>query len=150
MTCGEAQGLIQVLKKIIECKGFAIPKPGTRNVIELSSVFSDSDKFKVDFNRHSTIRPEKYTLQLRYGKDQGLLRIDVNGPKHTNPDGTIVECPHIHVQTHDRGHWDAWAYDLPVVFGDVEDRINTLKQFLDYCNVNNVSSIEIYEQTQMG
>ncbi len=150
MTCEDAQRLIHILKNIIETDYYMIPMPGEQNSIDLASVFSGSDRFKVLFNRCNTIRSNKYTLLLRYGKDHGLLRIDVNGPPHTNPDGTIVECPHIHVQTHEKGHWDAWAYDLPVVFGNTDEMTKTLKQFLEYCSVNNISSMEIYEQTQMG
>lgn len=149
MTCEEAQGLIQVLKKIMGTDAFSIPKQGSKAAIDLVSVFSNSDKFKVDFNRSSMIRKDKYTLLLRYGKDQGLLRVDIGGANHTNPDGTIVPCPHIHKQTQDTGMWDAWAYSLPVVFGNVQDRIDTIKQFLEYCNVNNIESITIAEQTQM-
>ncbi len=150
MTCEESQRLIQILKKIIGSNSFAIPTPGSKAELELSSVFSANDRFTVFFNRSGRARPEKYTLLLRYGKDQGLLRIDVNGTKHVNPDGTVVDCTHIHKQTHEEGKWDAWAYELPVVFGNADDRIDTLKQFLEYCNVNNISSIEISEQTQMG
>lgn len=40
--------------------------------------------------------------------------------------------------------------DIPAVFGNVEDRIETFKVFLQYCNVNNIASIEICEQTEMG
>ena len=149
MTCEEAQALIQLLKKIIDVNGFLIPKQGSKSAINIVSVFSDNDRFKVDFNRTSMIRKDKYTLLLRYGKDHGLLRIDVGGPNHTNPDGTIVPCPHIHVQPHDTGMWDAWAYSIPVVFCNVQDRIDTLRQFLEYCNVNNVDSIDISEQTEM-
>lgn len=83
MTCEEAQGLIQVLKKIMGMNAFSIPKQGCKDVINLVSVFSNSDRFKVDFNRSSTIKKDKYTLLLRYGKGQGLLRIDVGSANHT-------------------------------------------------------------------
>ncbi len=73
MTCEEAQGLIQVLKKIVGTNAFSIPKQGSKAVINLVSVYSSSDKFKVDFNRSNRIRKDKYTLFLRYGKDQGFF-----------------------------------------------------------------------------
>lgn len=149
MTCEEAQGLIQVLKKIVGTDAFSIPNQGSKAAVSLVSVFSSNDRFKVDFNRSSRIRRDKYTLFLRYGKDQGLLRIDIGGGEHTNPDGTKVPCPHIHIQTHEEGKWDDWAYSLPVVFGNVQDMIDTFRQFLEYCNVNNIDSIIITEQTQM-
>lgn len=93
MTQAEAQGLIQVLKKILQHGKLYLPCSGSKAQFELCSVFSDKDRFTVFVNRVSTIRKDKYTLLLRYGKDKGLLRIDIGGPDHTNPDGTIVPCP---------------------------------------------------------
>lgn len=148
MTHEEAQGFIQVLKLIIQKGVFALPQAGERNTLDLRSVFSDKDRFFVIYNRYSRIRKDKYTLLLRYGKDQCLLRIDVGGPPHTNPDGTIVKYPHIHIQQKDNGKWDAWAFELPAIFGHVEDRLQTFMDFLEYCNVNNISSIEIFEQEE--
>lgn len=150
MTVEEAQGLIQVLKRIMNTGSYMLPQQGTSGRIDLRSVFSDKDKFPVIINRTSRIRKEKYTLLLLYGKDQGLLRIDVGGPNHVNPDGTIVPCPHIHMQQRDTGHWDSWANDLPAVFGDSSDILETVKDFLMYCNANNITSIKICEQEEMG
>lgn len=149
MTYDEAARLINLLKQIINLDSFSIPRQGEKDTIDMVSVYSEKDKFIVDFNRSGRIRKDKYTLQLRYGKDKGLIRIDVGGPDHTNPDGTIVHCPHIHMQKDDNSKWDAWAYSIPQVFGNVNDRIDTLKQFLVYCNTNNVDSINIYEQSEM-
>lgn len=150
MTRAEAQGLIQVLKKILQQGRLTLPQSGSQARFELCSVFSDKDRFTVVANRSSRIRKDRYTLILLYGKDKGILRIDIGGPNHTNPDGTVVPCPHIHIQKKDSGKWDAWAMDIPAVFGNVEDRIETFKVFLQYCNVNNIASIEICEQTEMG
>ena len=150
MTQAEAQGLIQVLKKILQQGKLTLPQSGSKAQFELCSVFSDKDHFTIIANRCSKIKRDKYTLMLRYRKDKGLLRIDVGGPDHTNPDGTVVPCPHIHIQRKDSGAWDVWAMEIPAVFGNVEDRIETFKVFLQYCNVNNIASIEICEQTEMG
>ena len=148
MTREEAHKLIQVLKKITEKGIFFVPEQGKRKQLHLLSVFSDKDHFDVIINR-AGVNSKKYTLVLRYGKDQGLLRIDMGGGPHTNPDGTIIACPHLHMQQKDTGKWDAWAEDIPAVFGDTEDCVQTLKDFLQYCNVNNISCIEICEQKGM-
>lgn len=150
MTQAEAQGLIQVLKRMLQQGNIMLPQMGNKTKIELCSVFSEKDRFTIIVNRSSRIRADKYTLMLRYGKDKGLLRIDVGGPEHTNPDGTIIPCPHIHIQQNDVSAWDAWATEIPAVFGNVADRIETFKTFLQYCNVNNIASIEICEQSEMG
>lgn len=149
MTYEEAQQLIQVIKKLMKSGIYMLPKQGERDTLELRSIFSENDIFRVDINRAGRINKKKYTLQLRYGKDQGLIRIDMGGPPHDNPDGSRVQCPHIHLQQTDTGAWDAWAFDLPAVFGNLEDRLKTLIDFLNYCNVNNISNIEICEQEEM-
>ena len=149
MTQTEAQSLIQVLKKLLQHGSIILPQIGNQTTLELRSVFSDKDRFTVIFNRRGKIRNDKYTLLLRYGKDKGLIRIDVGGPVHTNPDGTIIPCPHIHLQQKNTGAWDAWATDIPAVFGDVTDRLETFRAFLQYCNVNDLASIEICEQSEM-
>lgn len=150
MTQAEAQDLIRVLKRIMQQGSVILPDMGFTAKFELRSVFSEKDRFTVIVNRSSKIREDKYTLMLRYGKDKGLLRIDVGGAAHTNPDGTVIPCPHMHIQQNDTGAWDAWATEIPAVFGNVEDRIETFRVFLQYCNVNNIASIEICEQSEMG
>ena len=149
MTLAEAQELIQVLKKILQEGTLNFPSSGNTAKFDLCSVFSEKDLFAVLVNHSNKIRKDKYTLLLRYGKDKGLLRIDVGGPDHVNPDGTIIPCPHIHFQQKDVGKWDAWAEDIPAVFGNVEDMLETFKTFLQYCHVHNIASIEICEQTKM-
>lgn len=149
LTLAEAQDLIQVLKKILQSRKFFLPKSGQQVKLELTSVFSDKDRFTVVANRTGRIVKDKFTLLLLYGKDKGLLRIDAVGADHVNPDGTVVPCPHIHFQTKDSGKWDAWAAEIPAVFGNVEDRVETFRTFLQYCHVHNIASIEICEQTGM-
>ena len=145
MTLAEAQELIQVLKRLLQDGTRSLPSSGNMAKFDLCSVFSEKDRFAILVNRSSKIRKDKYTLLLRYGKDKGLLRIDVGGPDHVNPDGTIIPCPHIHFQQKDVGKWDAWAAEIPAVFGNVEDRIETFQVFLQYCHVHNIASIEIME-----
>lgn len=47
---------------------------------------------------------------MRYKNIQNLLRVDLEGPDHDNPDGTVVECPHIHI--YKEGYGLSWAYPL--------------------------------------
>ncbi len=150
MTQAEAQGLIQVLKRLLQEGTIFLPQMGSSSQFDLCSVFSEKDRFTIIFNRKTQIKMNKYTLLLRYGKDKGLLRIDVGGSDHTNPDGATVPCPHIHIQQKDTGAWDAWAAEIPAVFGNVEDRVETFLAFLQYCNVQNIASVDICEQSEMG
>ncbi len=148
MTKDKAQELIQVLKLLLKTGVYEIPKIGTTDRLPLRSLQSARDRFDVYINRKGKIDPKKYTLLLHFCEED-LLRIDVHGTNHHNPDGTIVPCPHIHMRTRDTGHWDSYAYDLPAVFGDAEDCATTLRDFLQYCNVNNINEITIYEQKEL-
>ena len=148
MTKETAQELIQVFKTIIKTGTYYLPPVGSSNAIELKSVQSTKDKFIVYVNRTSKIVKNKYTLYLHY-PEEGLLRMDVNGPDHINPDGKKIPCPHIHMRMDDSGKWDAYAFDLPAIFGDTDDCISTLQSFLQYCHTNNISELTICEQKEV-
>ena len=149
MTREQTQELIHVMKKLLLTGTYYFPTTGQMNSIPLQSLQSPKDKFTVYVNRKSTIVPGKYSTNLHYPQED-LLRIDVNGPVHVNPDGTKVPCPHIHIRTKDTGKWDVWAYDIPAGFGNTEDYINTVKDFLQYCHTNNIDELMICEQKELG
>ena len=63
-----------------------------------------------------------------------LVRIDLGGPPHRNPDGEEVGTPHIHVYR--EGYGDKWAFPVPGDrFRELADVWTTLEDFLRYCNV---------------
>ena len=66
MTYDEAARLINLLKQIINLDSFSIPRQGEKDTIDMVSVYSEKDKFIVDFNRSGRIRKDKYTLQLKF------------------------------------------------------------------------------------
>jgi hypothetical protein len=39
------------------------------------------------------------------------MRLDLDGPPHTNPDGQEIPCPHLHVYR--EGFGTKWALPLP-------------------------------------
>lgn len=149
MTQEEANGLIEVLKRIKDPSTYAFPRPGIRasNILQLISFFS-KDLFLVDIKRSSTIDDQKYTLQMRYKKENILLRLDCGSSKHGNPDGSIIECPHFHI--FQEGYGDKWAYPLPQVFSNPEDLLTTLKEFLIYCHTTNISELLLQDQQDIG
>ena len=148
MTREQTQELIQVMKKLLLTGTYYIPKTGQMNSIPLQSLQSTKDRFTVYINRKSTIVPGKYTINLHYPQED-LLRIDVNGSVHTNPDGTKVPCPHIHIRTKVSVIKHVSAYDIPAVFGNVDDHINTVKDFLQYCHTYNIDELTICEQKEL-
>lgn len=70
-----------------------------------------------------------------------LLRLDVNGPAHTNPDGTIVPTPHLHIYR--EGYDDKWAFPVPPdldISSGQPDQI--LINFLRYCGVDPIPPVQ--------
>jgi len=98
------------------------------------------ESFLVDVNRKGRIRLSKCTYQERYEVVEILLRLDVAGPPHVNPDGQEVVAPHLHVYS--EGFGDKWARPAPPAFSSTENLPKTLDHFLKYCKVQEVPSIQ--------
>ncbi|MDG6271690.1 DUF6978 family protein [Glaesserella parasuis] len=74
------------------------------------------------------------TFQTRARKAIVLVRLDIEGPPHRNPDGEEIICPHIHLYR--EGYGDKWAYPLPDELKSVLDRpYELLDKFMDYCHI---------------
>ncbi len=70
-----------------------------------------------------------------------LVRIDLAGAPHRNPDGEEIPCPHLHVYR--EGYADKWAEPLPAnIFHDPSDIWRTLSDFFAFCNVSRPPHIE--------
>ena len=114
MTTETANALIEVAKILMD-KTYRLPPIGAQSSLTLFSEQSRKETFTVHINRKARIDPGKYTLLLSV-PEEGLLRIDVHGRDHINPDGSKVPCPHIHMRIKDTGKWDVWAYDYMPAF----------------------------------
>jgi hypothetical protein len=91
-----------------------------------------SERFIFDLSR-GRIKLSKVTYQERYIVEP-LVRLDVDGPDHMNPDGKIVPCPHLH--TYREGFGTRWAEPCPFeIFGNLSNIRVTLDQFFSYCRV---------------
>lgn len=63
-----------------------------------------------------------------------LVRVDLGGRPHRNPDGEEIGCPHIHIYR--EGFGDKWAFELPTEkFSDPSNFLTTHRDFLSYCNI---------------
>ncbi|MDF0594072.1 hypothetical protein P0O24_10820 [Methanotrichaceae archaeon M04Ac] len=62
-----------------------------------------------------------------------LLRAELNGPPHRNPDDAEIPCPHIHI--YKEGFGTKWAYPFPTDFANPADYWTTLQDFIKYCNI---------------
>ena len=145
ITQAEADALIQIPKKGTRRERFTFPDPGIVLTIPLASM-DDRELFLLDVNR-GRIRLTKCTFQERYRQVVILVRLDVDGPPHRNPDvpavpvaylapynGAEVPCPHLHLFV--EGYLDKWAVPAPTDrFPNTPDLHATLNDFFAYCNV---------------
>lgn len=78
---------------------------------------------------------DKYSIHLRF-KDSNLhlARVDINPPKHDNPDGTSLARGqnHIHIYSNAYKNRDSMAYVLtPEEFPNVSNIVNVLESFIN-------------------
>ena len=143
LTQSEVEMLLSLIKVLSENKPIIFPNPGEAIQLEAIST-SSNDKFLIDVNRKSQIKISKCTYQTRYKRSTILLRVDIDGPDHTNPDGEVVPCPHIHIYR--EGYEDKWAYPLEQhIQTNPLDLVEVLISFLRYNNINNIPDI-YYQQ----
>ncbi len=128
------------LEKIrVDDKAWLFPNPGEQLVIPLSSV-DRRETFALDITR-SRIRLTKASYQNRAHQAIILMRLDVNGAPHRNPDGVVIPCPHIHMYR--EGFGDKWALPAPVNFHpNTGDLYSTMWAFIAQCNVTQPPQIE--------
>lgn len=120
----------------------------TNDDIELSYGMSDArdlesldrnDTFILDYRR-SSIKLSKITNQIRTKTTIILVRVDIDGPPHTNPDGRRIGGTHMHLYR--EGYEDKFAEEInPNIFTDTSDMVLTMKQFCDYCNIKDLPKI---------
>ena len=110
---------------------------------KLDLVSSDGEhSYIVDIQRKGYINYiKKCTYQSRFRKDVILLRLDVEGPEHTNPSGEKLPSTHLHVYR--EGLDDKFAIPAPPEFSNTDDLIQTMIDFLVYFKTTNTDSLEI-------
>ena len=138
LTQKEADELINLIKILLEYKSIAIPIMGDQKKVVLKDKESGKIRFTVDMQRKS-YNIHKITYQTRINSEI-LLRLDIEGPPHPNPDGTEIDGPHIHIYR--EGCSDSWAYPLnDVIQTDQTDLAKVLVDFLKYNHVENIPEI---------
>jgi hypothetical protein len=96
--------------------------------------------FLLDLSR-GRIDLAKVKMQNRGRQVVVLVRVDLSGAPHRNPDGEEVPCPHLHVYR--EGFGDKWAAPLPADrFPDPTDVWATYGRFLAFCNITRPPRIE--------
>ncbi|WP_374027697.1 hypothetical protein ACES2J_17160 [Bdellovibrio bacteriovorus] len=111
--------------------------PGAKMIIFLKSEKAPSEEFILDVQGNS-VKLSKMTFQKRVRKSVGLVRLDIDGPPHTNPDGTVVPCPHIHIYR--ESYELKWAYPVGNMPNGKAIQLQknmfaNLEQFFGFCNI---------------
>jgi hypothetical protein len=139
LTQAQVDSLLQLVKILVDRGRIDFPPPGTIKTLEVKSE-NGRESFLIDINRKGKIKISKCTYQERYQVIEILLRLDLDGPPHENPDGIIVPCPHLHIYR--EGFADKWAAPIaPSDFTDTTDLIKTLKEFLAFCKVRDIPDV---------
>ena len=140
LTQEEADNLIGLVKVLIKQGPIALPNLGAQAQIRLTDDDTGKTKFMIDMQR-KTLNVSKITYQTR-AMGVRLLRVDIEGPAHPNPDGTEIECPHIHI--YQAGYELGWAFPLEDhIITDTTDLAKILIDFLKYNHVKNIPLIMV-------
>ncbi len=132
LTQDEADKLMAMEKRAADDKEWLFPSPGERIAIPLTSL-DKRENFMLDVTR-AQIKLTKATYQNRARAAIILLRLDLDGPPHTNPDGAEVTCPHLHIYR--EGFGDKWAIPAPADrYADTLDLFSTFEAFMQHCNI---------------
>lgn len=132
LTQVEADTLLAMQKRRTESDVLLFPGPGGKLVVPLQSIDKTEDFF-LDVTR-SRIDLVKITYQNRGRSVVVLMRLDIHGAPHRNPDGAEIPCPHLHLYR--EGYGDKWAVPLnDGRFPNLEDQVQTLIDFMRECNV---------------
>jgi len=139
LTQAEADSLIAMEKHRINDDQFSFPVPGGRLAIPLQSP-DRRELFTMDVTR-SGIKLTKATFQNRGRKVVVLLRLDIDGALHRNPDGVEVPCPHLHIYR--EGYADKWAVPAPPELVATDGSLySTVGMFMKRCNVTQMPIIQ--------
>jgi hypothetical protein len=138
LTQAEADLLIGMPKEALD-PGIPIPFHDGMNREVGFRNDARGELFRVIIER-SAIRAVHAKYQLMARNFIVLLRLDIGGPPHTNPDYEIIPCPHLH--RYRENHGDTWAERLPPELGNTNDLVDCLRRFLRYCNVVQVPEIQ--------
>lgn len=135
-----ADEMLEELKRISNPSEFAFPHQNEIKQMVLSG-HDSKRRYIIDVNRKGQIRVSKCTYQNRVNSNIVLLRLDIDGPDHQNPDGKMLSRNHLHIYR--EGYGDRWAIEVPSCFIDSNDLIQTLINFLEYCKTTNYSDLKL-------
>jgi hypothetical protein len=131
LTEAEFDALLRIEKYYEGTERFQYPTIGGNLSIPLCSR-SPKEEFMLDISR-GNIRLSKNKFQNRARSVIVLVRLDIDGSPHRNPDGEELPGTHFHIYRPGAG--SKWACPLPVIFTDPSNTRLTLQQFMTYCKI---------------
>jgi Family of unknown function (DUF6978) len=132
ITQSEADTLIEMEKRFSDNEDWTFPSAGPRIGLALTSL-DKREHFMLDVTR-GQIKLTKATYQNRARQAIILMRLDLDGPPHRNPDGEEIPCPHLHV--YKEGFGDKWAIPAPSDrYTNTLDLFSTCETFIQHCNI---------------
>ena len=140
ITQAEADALIAMEKQRTDDEDWTFPGPGARIAIPLVSL-DKRENFMLDVTR-AQIKLTKATYQTRARQAIILLRLDLDGPPHRNPDDQWVPCPHLHAYR--EGYGDKWAIAAPPsVYPNPTNLFATFIAFMQECHIVDPPSFQL-------
>lgn len=113
--------------------------PGSDETYELATL-DDRETFLLDIWR-GTLRLTKLKFQNRVRTIVVLVRLDVDGAPHTNPDGQRLSGTHMHLFK--EGYDDKWAYPIDdKLFTLLSDPGTTFQEFCAFCKIDSPPAVQ--------
>jgi hypothetical protein len=139
LTQAEADALIAMEKHRVNNDRNDFPVGGQSLVVPLQSP-DRREQFVLDL-RTGRIDLLRVTMQNRGRHVIVLVRLDLGGAPHRNPDGEEIPAPHLHIYR--EGYGDKWAREVHAdVFPTLGSTWLTLESFLTFCNITQPPHIE--------
>lgn len=139
LTQAEADALIAMEKHRSSDESNDFPMGGRSVTIPLQSP-DKREQFLLDVSR-GRIDVRKVKLQNRGRQVVVLVRLDLSGGPHRNPDGEEIPTPHLHIYREGFGH--KWAVPLPADrFAATDDMWQLYEAFLRFCNITKPPYVE--------
>jgi hypothetical protein len=139
ITQAEADALVAMEKHRVNEDRSDFPMGGQSLVLPLQSP-DKREQFLLDLSR-GRIDLLKVKMQNRGRQVVVLVRLDLGGAPHRNPDDEEIPAPHLHVYR--EGYGDKWAMPIPADrFTATANLWITLEEFMRFCNVTQPPHIE--------
>ena len=132
LTQTEADQFMQMVKHFVRPPATITIPPGADDTYELAGP-NNRETFLLDVWR-GTLRLSKLKYQNRVQTAVILVRLDVDGAPHTNPDGEKLLATHMHLFK--EGFDDRWAHPVDhAKFSMPSDPGTTFHEFCAFCKI---------------